>query len=274
MWAYNFMQNALFSGLIVATICGFMSVFVVLRRTAFAAHALGHMSITGAAGAAVIGMSSMTGQLILNIICAIILGFMGDKIKKNDLSVGVILTFVLGCGAYFLFLFQNNYAGSVMSILFGNILVVSPDQIEKLSILAVVVISVLIIFIRQLLFISIDPIIASSKNISVRFLSVLFFILLAITVSMACQVVGALLVFVMLIIPGAIGIQWGRSIYKIIFISIFVANLSIVLALYLAYYFNLPTSFCITMMLSACYFIGMINFRNICYNSFILRFFI
>jgi zinc/manganese transport system permease protein len=57
MWAYSFMQNALLAGLMVAVVCGVVSVFVILRRTGFAAHALGHMSLTGAAGAALLGLS-------------------------------------------------------------------------------------------------------------------------------------------------------------------------------------------------------------------------
>lgn len=258
MWGYSFMQNALHAGLITATICGIVSVFVVLRRSAFAAHALGHMSLTGAAGAVLLGVSAMSGQLILNLICAVIMGLLGDKVKKNDLAVGVVLTFVLGLGAYFLFLFQNNYAGGVMNILFGNILAVSIEQIHVLWILGAVVLIVLCIFARPLLFASIDPILAQSKNVAVRFLAVLFFILLALTVSMACQIVGALLVFVLLIIPGAIGIQWGDGIYKIVLISVIAANLSVIIALYIAYHFNLPASFCITMLLSIGYFVGII----------------
>jgi zinc/manganese transport system permease protein len=259
MWVYDFMQHALYAGLIIATVCGVVSVFVVLRRSAFAAHALGHMSLTGAAGAALIGVSAITGQLLLNILCAIIMGLMGDKVKKNDLAVGVVLTFVLGLGAYFLFLFQNNYAGSVMSILFGNILAVSSQQIYILLVLAVIILLTLAIVVRPLIFASIDPVLANSKNVAVKFLAVLFFVLLALTVSMACQIVGALLVFVMLIIPGAIGMQWGDSIYKITFISVVVANLTVVIALYIAYYFNLPTSVCITMILSLIYFLGILR---------------
>ncbi len=261
MWVYDFMQHALYAGLIIATVCGVVSVFVVLRRSAFAAHALGHMSLTGAAGAALIGVSAITGQLLLNILCAIIMGLMGDKVKKNDLAVGVVLTFVLGLGAYFLFLFQNNYAGSVMSILFGNILAVSSQQIYILLVLAVIILLTLAIVIRPLIFASIDPVLAKSKNVAVKFLAVLFFVLLALTVSMACQIVGALLVFVMLIIPGAIGMQWGDSIYKITFISVVVANLTVVIALYIAYYFNLPTSVCITMILSLIYFLGILRWH-------------
>lgn len=253
MWAYNFMQHALWSGLIIATTCGIISVFVVLRRAAFATHALGHMSLTGAAGFALINSPIIAGQLVLNLICAVIMGLMGDKIKKNDLAVGVVLTFVLGLGAYFLFLFQNNYAGGVMSILFGNILAVSLAQIYLLLVLSIIILIILLIITRPLLFASIDPIVASSKNVQVRFLSVVFFVLLALTVSMACQIVGALLVFVMLVLPGAIGIQWGNSICKITTISVIVANFSVVLALTIAYYFNLPVSFCITSILSFAY---------------------
>lgn len=258
MWAYDFMLNALFAGLMAATVCALVSVFVILRRTGFAAHALGHMSLTGAAGAALLGMPMMLGQLLFNVIAAMVMGFMGDKVRKNDLAVGVVLTFVLGLGAYFLFLFQNNYAGSVMSILFGNIFAVSHSQLWQMLGLSALVIAVLIVISRPLIFSSIDPVVAAAKNLSLRLLSVVFFAILAITVTMACQVVGVLLVFVLLIIPGAVGMQWGESMKGVIAISVIIANLAVVAALYLSYQFNLPASFCITMLLCLVYFLGAI----------------
>lgn len=254
MWAYSFMQHALLAGLIVATICGLVSVFVVLRRTAFAAHALGHMSLTGAAGAALLGVPILIGQLILNVLAAAIMGQMGDKVQKNDLAVGVVLTLVLGLGAYFLFLFQNNYAGSVMSILFGNIFAVTPAQLRELLWLGLAIILALALISRSLIFASIDPIVAASKNVRVKFLAIIFFMVLAVTVSMACQVVGVLLVFGLLIIPGAIGLELGESIYAIVGISVLSANVAVFGALLIAYYLDLPASFCITMLLCTAYF--------------------
>ena len=259
MWAYSFMQNALLAGLMVAVVCGVVSVFVILRRTGFAAHALGHMSLTGAAGAALLGFPSLLGQLLLNSLAAVVMGLLGDKVKKNDLAVGVVLTFVLGLGAYFLFLFQNNYAGSVMSILFGNIFAVSSSQLWGLLGLGLSVLVVLMIISRPLIFASIDPVVAASRNVPLRLLSVIFFLILAVTVSMACQVVGVLLVFVLLIIPGAIGMQWGESIYGIVALSVMSAVAAVVVALYISYQFDLPASFCITMLLCAGYFIGLIK---------------
>ena len=66
--SYNFMQNAFIAGTLIAIICGIVSFFVVLRKAAFAAHGLGHISLTGATGAFLIGISSINGQIIINII--------------------------------------------------------------------------------------------------------------------------------------------------------------------------------------------------------------
>ena len=259
MFEYAFMQYALISGSIIAIICGIVSFFVIARRTAFAAHALGHISLTGASAAILVGISAISGQLIMNIISAIIMGLMGEKIKKNDLAIGIVLTFFLGLGAYFLYLYQNSYAGSVMTILFGNILAVSPQQIWVLLILAFIVLIGLVVIARPLLFSSIDPTIAEAKKIPQKTLSVIFFVLLAITVSMACQIVGALLVFALLIGPGAIAAQWCGNFYHSLIASIVIALTAVWLSLAAAFYLNLPTSFCITMLITVFYLIGLIK---------------
>jgi zinc/manganese transport system permease protein len=143
-----------------------------------------------------------------------------------------------------------------MSILFGNIFAVSSHQLWQMLVLAVIVLLVLAFVSRPLIFSSLDPVVAAAKNTPLRGLSVVFFLLLAITVTMACQVVGVLLVFVLLIIPGAIGMQWGESIYRIMALSIISANLAVIIALMISYQYNLPASFCITMLLCVVYFVG------------------
>lgn len=253
MWAYDFMYNAIIAGFIISTICGIISVFVVIRRSAFASHALSHTSLTGAAGASLLGISPLLGELIVNIISSIIMGCIGSKLKKNDLAIGVVLSFVLGLGAYFLFLFQNNYSGSVMSILFGNILMVSRTQIYELILLALLIIITLLFCLRPLLFASIDPTIAIARKVPVTFLSIIFFILLAITVSMACQIVGALLVFILLVIPGAIVNDWCDGIYSSIFISVLSANIATLSSLILAYEFDIPVSVCLSILMTIFY---------------------
>lgn len=256
MLEYSFIRQALIAGILIASICGVISVFVVLRRNAFASHALGHMGITGAAGSALLGINPIIGQLVLNILAGIVIGCLGDKIKKNDTAVGIVLTFILGCGVYFLFLFQNNYAGNIMGVLFGDILAVSIQQIYILLTLSIITLALLSIIIRPLIFASIDPVVAKSKNLSLYLLSIIFLIILAITITMAYQVVGALLVFSLLLIPGAIAVIFIDNIYYAMLASTLIANLAIILSLVSAFYLNLPVSFCLTSLLTIMYFLS------------------
>ena len=259
MLSYSFMQNAFIAGTLIGIICGIVSFFVVLRKAAFAAHGLGHISLTGSSGAVLVGLSAMTGQLIANIIAASIMGIMGDKIKKNDLTVGIVLTFFLGLGAYFLYLYQTGYSGSIMSILFGNILAISHRQIITLLIMAVIIICVLALITRALFFTSIDPLLARAKNIPNKLLSITFFIVLALTVTMACQIVGVLLVFALLIGPAACSFQWSDGFYQSMLLSILISLFSVWGALSLAFYADLPTSFCITILICGIYVIGLLK---------------
>ncbi len=261
MLEYNFMQNAFMAGTVIAMTCGIVSYFIIMRRMAFAAHALGHISITGAAGAVLIGLSPILGLLTINITSAIIMGLIGDRIKKNDMAIGIVLTFFLGLGAYFLYLYQTGYSGSIMAIMFGDILSVSKYQFYVLCILSSIVVISLLVISKPLLFSSIDPTIAEALRIPILPLSVLFFIILAITVSMACQIVGALLIFALLIGPGAVAANLCDGFYNSILTSTVIAILTVWVSLAVSFYFNLPTSFCITMFISFLYILSLIKLR-------------
>ncbi|MCF6807917.1 metal ABC transporter permease [Thiotrichales bacterium 19S9-12] len=259
MFSYTFMQYALIAGTLTALTCGIISVFVVTRKAAFAAHALSHISITGAALALLTGFSALTGQLIINLFAAILMGLVGEKTVKNDQSIGMVLTFFLGIGALSLFLYQSGYAGSVMGIMFGNLLAVSLNQIYLLIILSTLVLFTLAIVFRPLWFMTLEPDLAKTMKLPNRSLTIIFFSLVAITVTMACQVVGALLVFALLIGPGMIAAQWASSVSGHLLISLITAILITWVALIFAFYLNWPISFCVTLLVTAVYLIGLIK---------------
>src|SRR5207245_10649721 len=98
------------------------------------------------------------------------------------------------------------YANSdteTFAILFATILVVSLTDLLTTAILGALAIVALAVAFRPLLFLSVDPEVAASRGVPERFLSVGFFVLLAIAVSVAVQVVGVLLIFTLIIAPPA-----------------------------------------------------------------------
>ncbi|WP_080555292.1 metal ABC transporter permease [Francisella hispaniensis] len=259
VFSYTFMLYAFIAGTIIAVICGIISFFVIIRRLSFASHALGHISLTGASGAVLLNLSAMTGQLAINLVAGLLMGAFGDKIKKNDIAIGIVLTFFLGLGTYFLFLYQSGYSGSVMSILVGDILTVSLEQIYILVGLAIFTIALLTVIARPLFISSIDPVFAESKKVSNKILSMLLFICIAITVSMACQVVGILLVFSLLIGPAAIATQWVDGFYKPIVLSTLISVLTVWSGIVAAYYIDVPISFFITTIICILYLVSVIK---------------
>jgi zinc/manganese transport system permease protein len=207
---YDFVQNALIAGTIAAALGAVVGYFVVVRNVGFAAHALSHIGFTGAAGAVLIGVSPLDGMLLLTIIAGIFIGAIGDRAHRSDMAIGMVLAFALGLGFLFLSLYAG-FAGSVTAILFGQIFGVSTGQIFEMALLAILSLAGLSIFARRLLFASTQPRLAEARGLSLTGLSVAFMIVLAISVALASQVVGILLVFTLVIAPAGIALRLCRT---------------------------------------------------------------
>jgi zinc/manganese transport system permease protein len=199
---YTAIQNALVAGSFAAVIAAIVGYFLVVRGMTFTAHALPNIGFAGAAGAVVLGLEPVVGLLIFSISAAIAIGLLGKQLRERDIAVGIVMAFALGLGVLFISLYHG-YAEQVYSILYGNILGISQTDVQVTGVLSTVTICLLFILFRPLLFSSLDPVVAESRGIPVRLLTIIFLTLVAITISMSVQVVGALLIFTLLIGPPA-----------------------------------------------------------------------
>ena len=207
---YPFIQNALLAGCIVAVIAAITGYFVIVRGLTFAGHALPNIGFAGAAGAVLLGLDPVIGLFAFTIGAGVGIGLLGRGINERDTSIGVIMTFALGLGLLFLSLYAG-YAERVYSILFGQIIGISQQDVLIIAIASLGVLLVLLLLFRPLLFSSFDSEVAQARGLPVRLLSIVFLILLAITISLAVQIVGALLVFTLLVGPAATASRIVRS---------------------------------------------------------------
>jgi zinc/manganese transport system permease protein len=202
IFEYAFMRHAFMAGTLVALTAGIVGYFVVLRRLAFAAHALAHIGFAGATGAVFLNLNLFTGLAVFTTGAGIAMGILGDKVRGRDVAIGTVLALTMGLGNLFLNL-STKLAGEATSILFGDLLAISWTQVLLTLACAVGTLLVLAVIYRPLLFASVDPEVAEARGVPVRLLGVLFMVLLALTVSQAVQVVGVLLIFSLLITPAA-----------------------------------------------------------------------
>ncbi len=201
---YTLIQNALLAGSIVAVIAAIMGYFLIVRGLTFAGHALPNIGFAGAAGAVLLGLDPVIGLFAFTIGAGIGIGLLGEEVNERDTSIGVIMTFALGLGLLFLSLYSG-YAERVYSILFGQIIGISQQDVLIMALASLCTLLAILLLFRPLLFSSFDPEVAEARGLPVRLLSIGFLILLAITISLAVQVVGALLVFTLLVRTGGDG---------------------------------------------------------------------
>jgi zinc/manganese transport system permease protein len=199
---YDFAQNALAAGVVIAIVCGLVGRYVVLRNMSFAVHGIAEVGFTGAAGAVLIGIDPVLGLLAGALLASIGIGTLGVRLRDRDVAIGAILAFGLGLGVLFLTLYTR-YATEAFAILFGAITAVSRQDVLFLLVLGVATLAALAAISRPLTFASVDPEVAEARGVPVRLLSILFLVILAVAVAEAIQVVGVLLVLTLLITPAA-----------------------------------------------------------------------
>ncbi|WP_249523836.1 metal ABC transporter permease [Modestobacter marinus] len=241
----TFMQHALLGGSMVALAAGLMGWFVVTRQNAFAAHALAHIGFPGATGAILIGAPVTLGLAVFCVGGGLLIGVFGKRVADPEVATGTILAFATGLGVLFASLATAN-ASATTTVLFGNLLAISTDQLWVFGGFTLLVVGVLAVIARPLVFASVDPTVAEARGIPVRALGVAFVVLLALTITMAVQVVGTLLLFALVVTPAAAALRITARPGLVAAIAGPVALGSVWFGLVLSAMVNLPPSFFVT----------------------------
>jgi zinc/manganese transport system permease protein len=131
-------------------------------------------------------------------------------------------------------------------VLFGSILGIQADQAILTTILSAGVIIALLLMARPLLFASLDPAVATARSVPVRLLGVAFLVLLAVAVGEAAQIVGALLIFALLVTPAATAQRLTTRPFAGMALAAGLALAITWVGLTLGFYTSLPISFLIS----------------------------
>ena len=225
--------NSIWAAAILGLVGGLIGTFVLMRDLAFAVHGIAELSFAGAAFALLIGANVVVGSLAGSVAAAILLAVMGLKARDRNSVTGVIMPFGLGLGILFLGLYEGRSANK-FGLLTGQIVAVDSVQLNLLAGTAVVVIAGLVLIWRPLTFASADPELAEARGVPVRMLSIVFMILLGLSVALSIQVVGALLVLSLLITPSAAALLVTSSPRLVVLLSVVFAVTSAVGGILLA----------------------------------------
>lgn len=233
--------SSLAAAVLMGVMAGVIGPMVQARDLAFAVHGIAELSFTGAAAALLTGASLVSGSLVGSLIAAVTFGLLGVRARDRNSAIGVVMAFGLGLGVLFAALYSGRTANK-FGALVGQPSAVTGEALGVLAVVAVVVIGGMLVLWRPLFFGSVDPDVADARGVRVGVIGPAFMLLLGLTVAMAVQIIGALLVLSLLITPTAAASRVTASPLKVTLLSILFATVSAVGGVLLALSPGLPIS--------------------------------
>jgi zinc/manganese transport system permease protein len=193
----GFMVDAWEVASIVAVVAGLVGFFVVLRGSAFVAHAVPNGSFAGAAGAVLVGANTLVGLGVFSLLGALSIGVLGRR-GRHDVVTALALVMMLALGALFLS-FSVEYAPEVESLLFGEVLGISSNQVGPTAALALVCVAAIATLYRPLMLSSVLAEVGAARGVSGFAMELCFLAVVALASTMTVPVVGTLLIFSLMI---------------------------------------------------------------------------
>jgi len=239
---------------IVAAVAGVVGFFVVLRGAAFVADAVPQGAFAGAAGASLLGINTLIGLAVASLLGALGIGWLSRR-SHRDVATALILVVMLGLGALFLS-FSVEYAPEIYSLLFGEVLGVSATEIAPVAILAALSIGAILLLYRPLLLSSMMPELAAARGVRAQRMELLFLIVVALATSLTLPVVGALLIFSLMIGPPAAARSVTDRPLPAMLASVLIALAVVWVSIAAAYQTNWPVGFFVGTLGAVCYAAG------------------
>jgi len=257
MLAYGFAQRALVGGVLIAILCSMISFFVVVRRLAFVGMGISHAAFGGVAIGLVIGINPILAAGFFCVLVAMGIGWFSRKgYLHEDTVIGILFATAMAFGVLLVSI-ADVYNLDLMSYLFGSILAMNWVDIIVLAVLGALVTSFLALFFKELLFFSFDEETATASGLPVRLVYYGLLIAIALTIVVSIKLVGIILVSALLVIPGATGVQLSKNYRSVLVISLLTGVVSVVLGLYLSFWYDIPSGATIVLVLFAIFLMAM-----------------
>lgn len=236
-FGYGYMFNAMWVSAMVGAVCAFISCYLMLKGWSLIGDALSHSVVPGVAGAYMLGLPFALGAFLAGGMAAGAMLFLsGRSGLKIDVIIGIIFTSFFGLGLFMVSL--SPMSVSIQTIIMGNILAITPQDIAQLAIIGAVCLTVLLLKWKDLMVTFFDENHARSIGLKPDLLKAVFFMLLSAAVVAAMMTVGAFLVIAMVVTPGATAYLLCDRFPRLIVVSVIIGTLTGFFGAYASYFLD------------------------------------
>ena len=237
---HDFMRRALMVSALVGGVCGLLSCYMTLKGWALMGDAVSHAVMPGVVVAYALGLPFSLGAFVFGVGSVALIGFVKQKSRiKEDTVIGLVFTGFFALGLVLVSKIKSNI--DLMQILFGSPLGISRSDVNQTLIISFIVISILLIFRKDLMLYCFDAKHARSIGINTGILHYLLLTLLSLSAVVGLQTVGIILVVAMLITPGATAYLLTDRFDQMTLLAVISSSFSSIVGVYISYWSDIET---------------------------------
>lgn len=237
-----FQQRALVGGSLAAIALALVGTWVVIRGMSFLGDALVHGIIPGVALAILFDFSVILGALAAAGVMLVGINLVHRQTTfSEDTSIGLLFVGMLGMGVI-LVSRTTSYTGSLTTILFGDALGVTSQDIVMLAVLVVIVVVVSALMYRPFLVLAFNEEKAQLLGLRPRLANAALLLLITLAIIGSFQTVGTLLVFGLLVGPPATAALVVRRVPAMMAVAVVISVVSVFVGLVISYYADTSAS--------------------------------
>jgi len=256
-FGYQYMVKAIWVSALVGGVCAFLSCYLMLKGWSLMGDALAHAIVPGVALAYLLALPYAAGAFLSGLLAALAMALVRVRTKlREDAVIGIVFTTFFAIGL--LIVSINPTSVNVQSIVLGNILGISDEDVVQVAIIAAVSLLILVARWKDMMLVFFDENQARAVGLSPTRMKILFFVLLSACTVAALQTVGACLVIAMVVTPGATAYLLTDRFGRLIVIAVTMGVVTSTVGAYASYFLDGSTGGMIVVLQTVLFLIAFV----------------
>ena len=248
--SFEFMRHAILTAILLGVLCAVVGSYLIVQGMGLLGDVISHAVLPGLAIAFFLGIDIFVGAFISGTLSALVLAWIQSQSRvKVDVAMAMVFSGFLALGIVLITVLRSKL--DLHSILFGDILGVTLDDVVRTGVITILVLLLVRLFYQELLFYTFDPLAAQAIGLPVDLIHVGLTAAVTLTIIASMQAVGVVLVISLLIGPGITAYLLVKELHQMMLLGAVVGVISSVSGMYISYYLNVPSGASIVLVVTS-----------------------
>lgn len=244
---FEFIRNALIIIILLGCLCAVTGSYLIVQKMGLLGDVIAHAVLPGLSIAFYLGIDIFLGAFISGILSTFIIEWIKEESKiKIDVAMALVFSGFLALGITLITLLRSKI--DLHSFLFGDILVVTKDDVFRTLVITIFVLLFIKLFYKELLFYTFNPVGAKAIGLPVKWLNLVLVSAITLTIIASMKAVGVVLVVSLLIAPSITAYLLVKELHQMMILGAVFGGFSGIIGIYLSYYLNVPSGAAIVLV--------------------------